>query len=157
MNPVPDRKKLRRAYLSKKGKAYAKAAVLSILFVPTIALCCALWSLAWGFTHAYASRIVDVPSWLGLFVRVIAAGSLIVGTVVCSVLCRALWRTIDAAHNEAKRIPWVPSVTPSTLPAEEILVRGAAEPSAPNETLLRAGVKGEATKAEQLLRSSQGG
>jgi hypothetical protein len=54
------------------------------------------------------------------------------------------------------RVPHVPPVPLNSLPIEEILIRGAAEPSATGETLLRAGVKGEETKAEELLRVASG-
>ena len=50
----------------------------------------------------------------------------------------------------------VPPVTSSTLPAEEVLVRSAMEPTAPSEILLRATVKGEETKAQELLRAASG-
>ena len=51
---------------------------------------------------------------------------------------------------------YVPPVTAASLPVEEVLVRSAAQPSSPSETLLRATVKGEETKEEELLRVAHG-
>jgi hypothetical protein len=55
-----------------------------------------------------------------------------------------------------KSNPYVPPVTASTLPAEEILVRATEEPPvAQSEVLLRA-AQGQETPKEELLRVIQG-
>jgi hypothetical protein len=96
--------------------------------------------------------------WHGAFMRPlnerIAGISKIVA--VCGMISYVCWRVTKKACKAAKRLPYVPPITFSTLPAEEVLVRGAAEPSAPSETLLRAGVKSEETKPTDLLRATTG-
>jgi ankyrin repeat protein len=52
------------------------------------------------------------------------------------------------------KLPYAPPVSPRTFPPRKVLARMAEEPSAPNETLLWGGVKGEETKAEALLRAA---
>jgi hypothetical protein len=47
-----------------------------------------------------------------------------------------------------------PPVNPDTLTADEILVRGSAEPAAQSEVLLRAVQTGQETAAEELLRAN---
>jgi hypothetical protein len=66
-------------------------------------------------------------------------------------------RVVTDLEQKARSIPYVPPVSLDSLPAEEVLVRGAEPPAAMSETLLRATVKDEATKAEELLRSSASG
>jgi hypothetical protein len=134
MNQVPDRKKLRkklrREYLIFGGwNVVLCVTEVLLLTIGYIYIVC-------NAPHNnYTGRFVLI---LGLFV---ALGAFILG-------------------HEAKKDHRVtcdriiPPITPDTLPADEILLRGAQEPSAPNETLLRAGVKSEETKAEELLRSS---
>jgi hypothetical protein len=66
-------------------------------------------------------------------------------------------KMFEMAFLAARQIPQKEAaVTPMDLPAERVLVRGAAEPSAPSETLLRATVMGDETKAEELLRVVSG-
>jgi hypothetical protein len=136
MKPVPDRKKLRREYLRKKWQTYAPVRYRIAILVTFLAI--------EGYRAVWVHRSSVLLSLLPLFAVVLAG-------VLWSIIT-----TVKTARQQAALIPVVPPVTPSTLPAEEILVRGATEPSAPNETLLRATVKGEETKAQELLRSSQG-
>ena len=77
----------------------------------------------------------------------------VISAPVAGLCSWSLWKGVKGARDQA-RLPYVPPVTDSTLPADEILVRGAAEPAAPNETLLRAAREGEEQlKPEELLRS----
>ncbi len=56
----------------------------------------------------------------------------------------------------AKSNPYVPPVTPDTLPADEILVRGSEEPPvAQSEVLLRAAHRGKETPKEEWLRVAE--
>jgi hypothetical protein len=59
--------------------------------------------------------------------------------------------------DEAATLPYIPPVTPDTLPAEEMLVRGSEEPQAGSETLVRPSTATRETPAEQLLRSTNTG
>jgi hypothetical protein len=142
MKPVLDRKKLRWEYLRKKGEAYTKGTVAGLLLLPSLAISLVLTLLC--------VKLCMLPpyNWGTLFCAFIC--------VVWWLVAVACWEACRRHATAAKNIPYVPPVTPSTLPAEEVLVRSAQEPSAPSETL-RAGVKGEETEAEELLRSSQGG
>jgi hypothetical protein len=55
--------------------------------------------------------------------------------------------------NEAKSLPYIPPVTPDTLPPDEILVRGSEEPPvAQSEVLLRAAKATQEAAKEELLR-----
>jgi hypothetical protein len=67
------------------------------------------------------------------------------------------WAMARRAKQAAAQLPYVPPVTPSTLPAEEVLVRGATEPPTPNETLLRPAVNRDEKNTAELLRSSLDG
>jgi hypothetical protein len=76
--------------------------------------------------------------------------ALIMTILAASTVLAAFWalRDLFTAQKRASELPHVPPVKPDALPAEEVLVRGAAQPCSPNETLLRAGVKSEETNAE---------
>jgi hypothetical protein len=135
MNRVPDRKKLRQEYLRKQAWVSTRLTLScfsSLLFVMLFGIC-TMFALFGGTWAAY-----------------VIFGTLAFG---CVYVMRVIIRETDRAVKDYD-IPYVPPVTPSTLPAEEVLVRGAEEPNAPQETLLRATVKGEDTKTEELLRSS---
>jgi hypothetical protein len=132
MKQVPDRKKLRQEYLWKRRAHYA---AMSGAYVAILMVGCVAFLLP-----------QRVPWTIGL-----------PAVIFLALFTGRQWGMIQQIRHKAKQVPYVPPVTPSTLPAEEILVRGASEPSAPSDTLLRAGVKGEEAKVEELLRSSQGG
>ena len=51
-----------------------------------------------------------------------------------------LWELSGEAEAESNAIPYVPPVTPDTLPAEEILVRGAQEPTEEIRTAIHSGL-----------------
>jgi hypothetical protein len=58
---------------------------------------------------------------------------------------------------QTARIPYVPPVTPNTLPADEILVRSSTLSEVPqSEILLRATHATQETPPEELLRVSEG-
>lgn len=65
-------------------------------------------------------------------------------------------RAAHRAHREAKQLPYVPPVTADILPAEEVLVRGSAQPAQEQSKVLLRGTDSSAGTGEQeLLRSSQ--
>jgi hypothetical protein len=72
-------------------------------------------------------------------------------------MARIILHHMRQARKARAALSYVPPVPPDTFPAEEVLVRGAEEPQAESETLVRAAMPTtEETPAEQLLRSSQG-
>ena len=148
MNRVPDRKRLRREYLRKQVLGHGKGGFGVLFYVLGSLLCpvsgCIAVLLLLGAT-------LMLSPWC--LITALAFAGMAVATWK---LASCAWRLLDG-FEDAARTPYVPPVTTSTLPVEEVLVRGAAEPSTPSETLLRAAGTGEETKAEELLRSSQGG
>jgi hypothetical protein len=139
MNLVPDRKRLQREYLRKHP----------FLMLLTASLLASLFLLFVGANGAALLYRNQFPVW---FVRGMIRGT-ITSFIVVPFSAFVVHLMIKARIISS--VSYVPPVTPSTLPAEEILVRGAQEPSAPNEILLRATVKADETKADELLRSSQ--
>src|SRR5579859_7682563 len=136
MKRVPDRKKMRRDYLRRKGKAYAAmvggAALLLMLVVRWVQ------NGLRTFTHDLPALFQSLPV-VGKVGLVLLSGASIWYMVTVVVLGL---KALQVAKQVASQLPHVPPVTPSILPSEEILVRSAAEPSAPTETLLRATVTG---------------
>lgn len=152
LDRVPNRRKLRQEYLKKKAKAYSKSAFFGLVLLP-FASCSVLFGVIAvvvliGLMYAlFSGRLVSsvVPL---LFV------GLAIGFVLW-IVTWMFWVFLRDELEEARIIPYVPPVTVETLPAEEVLVRGAEEPAAIRETLLRATTGTEETKAEELLRSAQ--
>lgn len=140
MNRIPDRKKQRREYLKKKGKAYAKVSRLTgltLLFLFASALCsyCALVMLLEQKSIAFfIFAFFTIFYGLHALRKVRAAGAVI---------------------QNIRELPHVPPVAPDALPAEEVLVRGAEKPNATRETLLRVAGTNQDVPESELLRSSQ--
>ncbi len=86
----------------------------------------------------------------------ILVGGATLMTLVCARMTCFEYREFRRKLEEIRVVPYVPPVNLSTLPAEEVLVRGAEQPTAPNGTLLRATVKCEGAKAEELLHVVSG-
>jgi hypothetical protein len=80
--------------------------------------------------------------------------SFCVGMGIAIYLTSCWFRKWRSAREKLAAIPFVPPATKqlSTLPAEEILVRGSDQPSATAEELLRASQAGTDLEAEELLR-----
>ena len=71
--------------------------------------------------------------------------------MVCGLISWLASTVADRGRAE-QQVPYVPPVTPNTLPANEILVRGAEEPPvARSKMLLRAAQGGHETATEELL------
>jgi len=154
MNQVRDREKKRRQYLRRLGEAYISAAIAGALFVPTllitIASVIATISCAVLFVFHLCMRDGSADYWLS-FLMPFGGSAFVVGLFTC-----ALWSALKYAKREVS-IPYVPPVTASTLPAEDILVRGADEPpTAHGEVLVRAARHGQETPKEELLRVRPG-
>jgi hypothetical protein len=127
MNKVPDRKRLRRSYLLQKGMPFIYLAFNLILVL--------IWVPAWN--------AMERPLWFLCFIVAIF--------LLPSIM------NISKDLKKAKQVPYVPPVTASTLPAEEILVRAADVPPVAQSTiLLRAAQAGQETPKEELLRVSNG-
>jgi len=146
MKPVPDRKKLRREYLRKKASSYLPA----LWFEALVGLPCALMVIAMIYRLS-----TNPPGWdggQGLFGWI----SSIIGILIFG--CGAYFGLVGATRTVRRGqsyITYVPPITPNTLPADEILVRGSDEPLvAQSEVLLRA-AKEQETPKEELLRVSQ--
>ena len=143
MGSTQERIKKRREYLKQKGAAYSTASLAALLTIP-----CALGTF---FLVAVTLFVFfyQVSTFFGLLLAFL---SLIGG--VCS------WQLARSAlhyHKAARQLPYVPPVTPETLPAGEVLVRGSEEPKQEQSKVLLRGTDGSAGTADQeLLRSSQG-
>jgi hypothetical protein len=74
--------------------------------------------------------------------------------LVAAILFRVVYPFYKRKQEAAQQITYFPPVQRSTLPTNEVQVRGTAEPSAPSATLLRTTVNSEETQAEKLLRSA---
>jgi len=82
--------------------------------------------------------------------------SLVLSGILAIISCVWVYIALQA-HQEARRIPYVPPVTAKALPAEEVLVRGSEEPAQEQGKVLLRGTEGSTDTGEQeLLRSSQG-
>jgi hypothetical protein len=153
MKSVPDRKKQRREYLKQKGKVYVKTGLAGVFYIP-LAVATAFLALGAGF------------SWFGwlLWDRALNPGShwdwYAIGLTLFALITWRLWGLVGTFYEHSLQsihdIDYVPPVAPSTLPVEEVLVRGAAPPATTSGMLLRATVKGEETQSEELLRAGVG-
>ena len=136
MQKAPNRKKLRRRYLARKSCGNALVAIGNVL----------KWGglpLLWLIVYLVNPKLVSGnPYALLLLMALVIPGALI------EVYGKALLKT----GRKWRDTDYVPPVTPDTLPAEEILMRGAKLPSPePGRTLLRATQTVE-TADEELLR-----
>ena len=154
MKSIPDRKKARREYLDRKADAYARAIEGGLLIAAVFLFLAHSQQLAYAGYQVWQHLSFAHYRATGNYETVLSLAIALFGTAMGLLGIRGI-RLIRQAR-EAAQISYVPPVTPSTLPAEEILLRGTSEPSAPSETLLRAGMDGEGTTGEELLRSSQG-
>ena len=151
MNRVPDRKRQRREYLRKKRQAYKKAVAAGTLFVPTFmgaSVCFLLTAFGFGYAIWNLNATTFNEYWLVGTIPFTGIGAILLW------IAKSSWSAIQQQVDIAKHIPYVPPVTPFDLPADEILVRGAQQPDAPQETLLRAAQGDEEVAHSQLLRAA---
>jgi hypothetical protein len=80
------------------------------------------------------------------------------GLAVSTIAFRLFQATLSSI-KEVRALPYVPPVQEhlAALPAEEVLLRGAEQPAAAPEQLLRAAHKGDRTETAELLRAASGG
>lgn len=145
MNRIPDKMKIRRQYLRKKGSAYSIVGFtwfVSSAGFATATICIMLLIIYRGVKD---SPLTDFLPWLN--------GGLIGGVVVGIV--GSFW--CYEAKARANSIAYIPPVRQQlpTLPADEVLLRGSQVPSASPEELLRS-VDCVETPAEELLRAARG-
>jgi hypothetical protein len=127
MSQLTDRKKLRQKYLTRKFRAIAHA------------------GLAWGMACAI---VIGYLCWLqGCDNARYGVEPVIWVTLYFLVRGRSCAREVSAMR-------YVPPITPDTLPADEILVRGSEAPTDHSEILLRA-AKEQETPKEELVRASE--
>lgn len=107
-----------------------------------VVMCAVLFPLAYEGIFMSARRGFDLWGWWPVFALL-----LILLFIVALSTGRMAQKTLEYR---------APAVAAENLPAEEVLVRGAEEPSSPSETLLRAAQADNATAKEELLRSHQG-
>jgi hypothetical protein len=142
MNQIQERNKLRQKYLDRRTEIYsemAMSALRTLLGIATLAL--------------LASSFLDPKFYryhLGSVVIFAIAATFLFGVAVIRSVARH-----SRMRRELHAIPYVPPVTPDTLPATEILMRGSEAPTLQSEVLLRGAQKGEETPKEELLRVSQ--
>ena len=145
MNQVPDRKKLRRTYLRLRWKQR-----LQLIAGTSIALI-AFFGLT-VFGHRILDHVREHPDISTALKAMGVTAALLAGYFLCARIGQRMIRSAQEMN-----VAYVPPATPNTLPAEEILVRGAAEPTAAHsDVLLRAAQGEQATPKEDLLRASQG-
>src|SRR5260370_33487923 len=113
---VPERQKKRREYLKKKAGAY-------VLIMLAVFVCLALIVGGMPACGKLADLSMDSSrGWFWGFSMTLA------GIVVTIVIFLALYfggQILTSSGEITKTIPYVPPITPNTLPAEEVLVRGS--------------------------------
>jgi hypothetical protein len=144
---VPDRQKQRWEYLKRKAIAQSKiqgASLLALCLLIAAAICGLL--ACGGLIFAYFLMDGVVLSFAIVFTML---------TVITGLACRSAYQFIEKASEEEMQIPYAPPVRPDTLPAEEVLVRGAQEPAREQSgMLLRAADENVEVPIEQLLRAA---
>ena len=142
MNKVPDRAKMRREFLCNRGKVYGLEVIGSIMWVY-----CGIPALGCALFLGYLLFVADgfAPVQLTVLQWMLGLGAI--------AFCGKRLQVFSI--NKAKSIPVIPAMSKQlpTLPADEVLLRGAQPLPASSEELLRPAGKVE-TKAEDLLRAS---
>lgn len=140
MEPVPDRVRLRRIYLWKKGTVYSKATA-------GVLLCLVLGIVVFLGGLAALALLWQNPLWT------FSSSTFLFGMAVVSLWL--YWKSrmlVQKAKIEVAR-HYAPPVTLETLPAGEVLVRGSNEPLlSSQDQLLRPVTSSRQTPAEELLR-----
>ncbi len=154
MKQVPDRKKLRREYVTRKSKEYAVAGALGTGIIPALIglmICTAglvfpIYWMCYPMQPDAPDRTTTVVIFIGGVLGVLYFGCF---TWLC-------WRGMKQSIQSARELPYIPPVTAGTLPADEILIRGSEEPPvAQSEVLLRAAQPEQNVQAEALLRATE--
>jgi hypothetical protein len=141
--PVKDAAKNRRQYLWRKAGADALICVGLVLF------------LVFGFLTLAVGAMTAVSALLNPAIAVLG----LVATAIPGSIAYLAGRTILNTHNRSMDIPYVPPLAEqlAALPAEDILLRGADQPTATPDELLRAVREGTETESGELLRPTESG
>jgi hypothetical protein len=144
MKRVPNRTRLRREYLRKKGKQCLYVSVGVVTVLCGYGLLCVMRQPILDNVRAHP----DLRTILGA----ISTVGFVLG--IYFLLAREAIKFVQAAQS--MEITYVPPVTADTLSAEDVLVRGAQQPPVvQSEVLLRATHTEPKTPAAELLRESQ--
>jgi hypothetical protein len=128
MGRLDDRKRARRRYIGRK----TIARLFGVITKPLVRAAHAGLEFAVPKILKHGGGEPDsLVSWLGRLVYLIF--------IVMCYIPLAIVSRLQNTHDDLDSTPYLPPVTLSNLPDDE--------------TLLRAGVKGEETKADELLRS----
>ncbi len=145
MSRTQERKKLRQEYLKKRTMGYGKA--YASLYLPLLATIIA------GFLGGKVIISLTSGNYIltGICLAVLAA-------LLVIVPLRWILRSVRYAakmYNEAETLS---PITPDTLPAEEVLVRGSEVPlQAQRQLLVRPATPEQEPPTEQPLRSGRAG
>src|SRR5438045_255536 len=116
---IPDRKKQRREYLKKKTKAvstWLAGSILMGIVLITFGTCICL--VMTSVSPKYVREVGNLSNYIwAFFFALLAIGG--------AVACPKILNIINEARRFDAQIPYAPPVTSDTLPAEEVLVRGA--------------------------------
>jgi hypothetical protein len=143
---VPDRQKQRQAYLKKKAVTNGKSIGGCFLLVCLLIFTAFCGILTCGFLIA---AVMTREAGTVLFMALCALLTMAGGHG-----CSRIGLFFEQAYREEAAIPYVPPLRPESLPAEEVLVRGAQEPvQEQSASLLRAAEERAEASAEELLRA----
>jgi hypothetical protein len=147
---LQEREQQRQEYLDKKMEAASKITGGTILLI-------ILFGFSFGCTVlAYlATTLPENPTYYESKYPLILIPAM--GAIVSWYAFLRSVRFVEKVTQENVDIPYVPPVTVDTLPTEEVLVRGAQEPTEEQSSVLLRPVEESAdTPAEQLLRAAAG-
>jgi hypothetical protein len=154
---IPDRQKLRREYLKKKAGAVSKSLgfnlLLPCLMMATLVSAGLTMTSLFKFPYVQLYKLlVGEYSLLGDILLVV---TYILLTFGFGYACWKMKHLVEHSEQQEAAIEFVPPVTPGTLPAEEVLVRGSEEPTQDQRTLLLRAADGSANgPADPRLRST---
>ena len=143
MSRIQNRIKQRRAYLRKKGAAYTLLGITVSQMIPCALITMVLLILTFVFSLIQV-ELAYLPA-------------LVVGFLYFLWFSGVSANAVRKAYRAAKQLPYVPPVTPTTLPNEEVLLRSSdASVQEQSQVLLRGMHNSEEADGQELLRSSQG-
>lgn len=150
---VPDRQKQRQEYVSKKTGAVGDGLWAGLTATLSAALTVVLFGgglLSCFFPLTHTAEETGTHPVVGLIGGIV----FLILSVFAGRFTFSSIRYSQERFNSASLLPYVAPVTPDTLSAEEILVRGAQEPTQEQSTVLLRAAGESADKPEQLLRAS---
>ena len=147
---IPDRQLLRREYLKKKAAVASKSIGGHLVFAGGMIFTVMCVAAAILCTFAALIAALGAPAYWPYC----AGGALVLAlfAFIGSRTVRAMDRYVEAVRGEAD-ISYVPPVTPDTLPAEEVLMRGAERPQE-DTVLLRPSTDSVHVPDDELLRAA---